>query len=177
MSSRLSRGLSATVFLVAAAACLSSAGYSLAAVSRPHDLFGLSLLASGLLSALFAAAFVSCLFPTHDLSSLARVRPWLWIFVIALLFVGISVLVITMETPTSFVSWEQWRGAPLPWLESGHFYGPCVDLGRPCRTYWLLSLRPFAILFNLGVISAALHFTRRLASRSSPGNPPPPGTS
>jgi hypothetical protein len=168
MPQRLYRLLLAPVFLLAAAACLSPAGRSLSQISRPHDLFALSLLASFFLAVLFVVAFVACIFPELEAPSTHHARRWVSNLAIALFTVGISLLVITKETPTSFVSWEQIRGAPLPWLEDGHFYGPC--LGRPCRTYWPTSLKPFALLINLGLIIGAVHLVRRLSTRwSRPG--------
>jgi hypothetical protein len=75
----------------------------------------------------------------------------------------ISVAVIGEETPTSFVSWEHVRGAPLYWLGNGHFYGPCG--GQPCRTYWLMSVRPLALAIDSAVLIAAIHSLRRLTTR------------
>jgi len=118
------------------------ARHSLSEISRPHDPFPLSVLASSLLIALFLAARVGCLFPTREYSDTNHIARWLWTILVAGLFIGASLLIIASETPTSLVSWDQQRGAPLPWLASGHFYGPCLPLGRPCRTYWLSSLKP-----------------------------------
>jgi MFS family permease len=172
MPKRVSSLLFAAIFLLAAAACLSPAARSLSEISRPHDLFGLSLLASSLLIALFVVAFVGSILLAQDGPSTHHARMWLWNLAIALTILAISLAVITTETPTSFVSWDQVRGSPLAWLENGHFYGPCLRLGRARRTYWPTSLRPLAVLIDLGLIIAAVHFVRRLTTRSSrPGQP------
>ena len=140
------------------------ARHSLSEISRPHDPFPLSVLASSLLIALFLAARVGCLFPTREYSDTNHIARWLWTILVAGLFIGASLLIIASETPTSLVSWDQQRGAPLPWLANGHFFGPCIALDRPCRTYWLNSLKPLVFLLDLGVILAAVHFVRRLAA-------------
>ena len=153
----------ATGFFLAAVACFGPAGRSLSEISRPHDLFALSFLAASLFVAFFSAATLACLFPARVSSSAPRRRKELVNLALALSMVGLSLLVIASETPTSFVSWDQVRGAPLPWLENGHFYGPC--LGQLCRTYWPTSVRPLSLLFNLILIFAAIHVLRRRTER------------
>jgi hypothetical protein len=145
---------------------LSSARHALLEFTRPRDLFPLSVLASAILAILFAAAFLSCVLAANE-GSIPQGRPWLGSVPLAILLVGLSTLVIVHETATSFVSWEQWRGAPLAWLETGHFYGPCIALGRPCRTYWFLNFRAWALVSDLGLTTAAVAHARRLARRRS----------
>jgi hypothetical protein len=167
MAKRLSRLVIAIGFVFAALACLEPARRSISRLSSPHDFFKLSLVASGLLTLLFFAAPVATFRRSREEPFIDRRRTWLWNLCIAALIVALSATVIATEAPTSFVSWEQWRGAPLPWLENGHYYGPCFDGGGPCRTYWPMSLRSLALLINYGVIAAAVHMVRRLTTRCS----------
>ena len=164
MVHRLRRGAFAFLVLLAAAASALFARHSLSEISRPHDPFRLSVIASGLLSALFLAALVGCLLPAREYSVTNHIARWLWTILVAGLFIGASLLIIASETPTSLVSWDQQRGASLPWLANGRFFGPRIALDRPCRTYWLSSLNPLVFLLDLGVILAAVHFVRRLAA-------------
>ena len=74
------------------------ARHSLSEISRPHDPFPLSVLASSLLIALFLAARVGCLFPTREYSDTNHIARWLWTILVAGLFIGASLLIIASET-------------------------------------------------------------------------------
>jgi hypothetical protein len=161
------RLLFGSAYLLAAGVCLLSARHVFLEFTRPHDLFPLSVLVSLILAMLFAVAFLSCLLATAQQGLIPKGRAWLGSLTLAILLVSLSTLVIAQETATSFVSWEQWRGAPLAWLENGHFYGPCMSLGRPCSTYWFLNLRAWALLLNLALTMAAVVHARRMINRRS----------
>jgi cytochrome b561 len=170
VSQRLLRSLFATILLLAAWPCFAAAQRSLSQIYRPHDLFGLSLLTAALLACMLLAAFVACLLPAEEDPPASRTQQWVFYFLIAAIALMLSATVIATETPTSFVSWEQLRGIPLPWLQNGHFWGPCFSDGGPCRTYWLLSVQPLPLVVNFGVIVLALYYLRRLTTRwSRPG--------
>jgi cytochrome b561 len=170
VSQRLVRLLFATILLLAARPCFAAAQRSLSQIYRPHDLFGLSLLTASLLACLLLAAFVACLLPGQEDPPTIRNQHWVFYLSIAAIALILSATVIATDTPTSFVSWEQVRGVPLPWLQNAHFWGPCFSDGRPCRTYWLLSVRPLPLFANFGVMVVALHSLRRLTTRwSRPG--------
>jgi hypothetical protein len=175
VSQRLLRPLGATILLLAAWPCFAAAQRSLSQIYRPHDLFGLSLLTASLLACLLLAALVACLLPAQQDPPTSRNQHWVFYLPIAAIVLMLSATVIATETPTSFVSWEQVRGTPLPWLQNGHYWGPCFSDGEPCRTYWILSVRPLPLVVNLGVIVLALHSVRRLTTRWS--RPCQPGVS
>jgi hypothetical protein len=164
-----SRSLLAITFLVAAVSCLSSARRSLLEVGRPHDIFILSVLSSILLAMVLVSASLGCLIPSQSKFWSVPGRPWLGNMLGALICLGVSLLVIATETPTSFVSWVQFRGVPSIWLENGHFFGPCNSLGRMCRTYWPISLKPIPLLVNLVIFAVAIHCIRRLTQRAADG--------
>jgi hypothetical protein len=172
MAQRLLRPLVAALFILAALACLALARRSLAEISRPHDLFALSLLTSSLLACLFLVASGACLLPMHEEVSTGRKQRWLRNLLIPALVLLLSATVIATDTPTSFVTWDQIRGAPLPWLESGHYWGPCFAGGGPCRTYWFSSVRPLPLIVNFGAIGLAIDYLRRLTTRCPAKNAP-----
>jgi hypothetical protein len=103
--------------------------------------------------------------PSNTSAPLSLFRPS--DFLIALPFIALSLLIVVGETPTSFVSWEQLRGAPLAWIQNGHFFGPCTSLGRVCRTYWPVSFKPLAFVADALLISGAVSQARRLTTRWS----------
>jgi len=169
--SRLASFAWLTMLVLAGAASLTSARFALLAVShRVHDLFSLSLLASAVLTCLFAAAALGLLLRLSRLpSNTSAPAPFFHpsYFLVALPFIALSLLIVVGETPTSFVSWEQLRGAPLPWIQNGHFFGPCFTLARICRTYWPISFKPLAFVADAVLISGAVSQVRRLTTRCS----------
>ena len=169
--SRLVRIALFTTLVLAGVASFTSARFAYRALSnRVHDLFALSLVASAVLVSLFAAAAVGRLLrllrhPPNTFAARSTFCPS--DSLIALPFILLSLLIIVGETPASFVSWEQLRGAPLAWIQNGHFYGPCTSLGRMCRTYWPVSFKPLAFAADALAISVAVSQARRLAVRWS----------
>jgi len=139
------------------------AGHAL--LGRLHADFILSLLASSFFTVFFLLGALALLLKVWqsgtlglgDAISIRRQDLVMGVFLLAA-----STLVITRQTATSFVSWEEERGAPLAWVQSGRYYGPCYDEPRVCTNYWLQSVRPGLLIVDFAAMCIAAGQVRRL---------------
>jgi hypothetical protein len=68
---------------------------------------------------------------------------------LALAILLATLLIVSRHEPTSKVSWEQYRGAPLPFLSLTEYRGPCgLDTGL-CINLHFQAIHPGAMLVNL----------------------------
>jgi len=150
-----------------AIACLAAAALAAAAALRSANSMTahagpaapVSLAVASLLGSLFLIGFAQAVAAAIQPPAESRLSPKRLVgasLAAALLLLALSALVIRSERPTSFVSWDETRGLPLAWLDTGRFYGPCLDEGAVCRRAWPQSLRAAQALLNLLWIAAAL---------------------
>jgi hypothetical protein len=70
--------------------------------------------------------------------------------VVLLVFLSVSLLIVTEQKATSKVTWEEVRGAPLAFLTITEFRGPCgPSEGGICSMYFVDEINYFALLMNV----------------------------
>ena len=81
------------------------------------------------------------------MKALFFLRPNLVKLIVMMIAMLLTLLVITERDATSKVTWNEHRGAPLPFLTLAKYEGPCPPLGF-CTEVHIQTLHPFELLLD-----------------------------